>query len=81
MKIDKAKIGLKCITLVGAIDVQERVVALLQRDLSIKITDFGDFLRSLRTQMKRQKTYVFLDNLQVHHTQIVRIMLLRTIKF
>ena len=72
MKIDKAKIGLKCVAVVGAIDVQGRVVALLQRDLSIKTADFVDFLRSLRTRMKRQKTYIFLDNLQVHHTYIVR---------
>jgi transposase len=72
LKIDKAKIGFKCVAVVGAIDVQGRVVALLQRDLSIKTTDFVDFLRSLRTRMKRQKTYIFLDNLQVHHTHIVR---------
>ena len=72
MKINKAKIGFKCVAVVGAIDVQGRVVALLQRDLSIKTTDFVDFLRSLRTRMKRQKTYVFLDKLQVHHTHIVR---------
>jgi predicted transcriptional regulator len=26
----------------------------------------------LRTRMKRQKTYIFLDNLQVHHTHLVR---------
>ena len=72
LKIDKANIGFKCVAVVGAIDVQGRVVALLQTDLSIKTTDFVDFLRSLRTRMKRQKTYVFLDNLQVHHTHIVR---------
>ena len=72
MKINKAKIGFKCVAVVGAIDVQGRVVALLQRDLSIKKTDFVDFLRSLRTRMKRQKTYIFLDNQQVHHTHIVR---------
>ena len=63
MKINKAKIGFKCIAVVGAIDVQGRVVALFQRELSIKTKDFVDFLRSLRTHMKRQKTYVFLDNL------------------
>ena len=70
--IDKAKIGFKCIAVVGAINVQGRVVALLQRDLSIKTSDFVEFLRVLRTRMKRQKTYIFLDNLQVHHTHLVR---------
>ncbi len=59
LKIEKAKIGFKCVALVGAIDVQGRVVVLLQRDLSIKTTDFVDFLRSLRTRIKRQKIYVF----------------------
>ena len=71
LKIDKAKIGLKWIP-VAAIDVQGRVVALLQRDLSIKTSDFVDFLRALRTRMKKQKTYIFLDNLQVHHTHLVK---------
>ncbi len=63
LKIYKSKIVFKCKAVVGAIDVQGRFVALLQRDLSIKTTDFVDFLRVLRTRMKRQKTYVFLDNL------------------
>ncbi len=72
MKIYKARIGFSCIAAVGAIDVQGRVVALLQRDFSIKTTEFVDFLRSMCTCMKRQKTNVFLDNLQVHHTHIVR---------
>ena len=72
MKIDKAKISFKCIAVVAATDVQGRVVALLQRDMSIKTSDFVDFLRALRTRMKRQKTYIFLDNLQVHHTHIVK---------
>ncbi len=60
------------IAVVRAIEVQVRVIALLQRDLSIKTTDFLDFLSSLRKRMERQKTFVFLDNLQVHHTLIVR---------
>ena len=72
MKVDKAKIGFKCIAVVAAINIQGRVVTLLQRDLSIKTSDFVDFLRALRTRMKRQKTYIILDNLQVHHTHLVR---------
>ena len=44
LKIDKEKIAFKCIAVVAAIDVQGRVVALLQRDLSIKTSDFVDFL-------------------------------------
>ncbi len=72
LKIDKAKIGFKNVALVGAIYVKRRIVALLQRNLLIKTTDFVDFLRSLRTRMKRHKTYVFLGNLQAHHTHIVR---------
>ncbi len=71
LKIDKAKIGFKCFAVVGAIHVEGRVVELLQIDLSIKTTDFKNFLRSLCTRMKRQKTYVFLKNQQVHHTNIV----------
>ncbi len=72
MKIDKAKIVFKCIAVLGAINVQGRVVALLQRDLSIKTSDFVEFLSVLHTRMKREKTCIFLDNLQVHHTHLVR---------
>ncbi len=54
LKIDKAKIAFSaCVDVVVAIEVQGRVVALLQKDFSIETTDLVDFLRSLRTRMKR----------------------------
>lgn len=71
LKIDKEKIGFKCIAVVAAIDLQGRVVACLQRDMSIKTDDFVDFLKALRTRMFKRKTFVFLDNLRIHHTHII----------
>ena len=68
----KQRLVSNALLLWGAINVQGRVVALLQRDLSIKTSDLVEFLRVMRTRMKRQKTYIFLDNLHVHHTHLVR---------
>ncbi len=67
-KIHKAKIDFKFIAVQGTINVQGRVVALLQRDLLIKTSDFVEFCRVLRSRMMRQKAYIFIGNLQVHHT-------------
>ena len=71
LKIDKAKIGFKAIAAVAAINLQGRVVALLLREGSICTSDFVDFLRNLKSKMRGQKTFVFLDNLRIHHTLII----------
>jgi transposase len=71
LKIDKAKIGFRAIAVVAAINLQGRVVALLLREGSICTSDFVDFLRNLKSRMRGEKTYVFLDNLRIHHTLII----------
>ena len=71
MKIDKAKIGFRAIAVVAAINLQGRVVALLLREGSICKSDFVDFLRNLKSRMRGEKTYVFLDNLRIQHTLII----------
>ena len=71
LKIDKAKIGFRAIAVVAAINLQGRVVALLLREGSICTSDFVDFLRNLKSRMRGEKTYVFLDNLRINHTLII----------
>ncbi len=70
LKIDKAKIGLRAIAVVAAINLQGRVVALLLREGSICTGDFVDFLQNLKSRMRGEKTYVFLENLRIQHTFI-----------
>ncbi len=71
LKIDKAKIGFRAIAVVAAINLQGRVVALFLREGSICTSDFVDFLRNLKSRMRGEKTYVFLDNLKIHQTLII----------
>ena len=71
LKIDKAKIGFRAIAVVAAMYLQGRVVALVLREGSICTSDFIDFLRNLKSRMRGEKTYVFLDNLRIHHTIII----------
>ena len=72
MKIDKAKIGFKAIAVVAAINLKGRVIALLVKEKSIITSDFVEFLKKIRQRMYKAKTYVFLDNLNIHHTNIIK---------
>ena len=71
LKIDKAKIGFRAIAVVAAINMSGRVVTLLIKEKSIITDDFVDFLNKLRNKMRRAKTFIFLDNLRIHHTHII----------
>ena len=71
LNVEKLKIGFKEVAVVGAIDLSGRVVALLTREKSIATDDFVAFLKKLKQSMRKQKTYIFLDNLRVHHTHII----------
>ena len=72
MKIDKAKIGFKAIAVVAAINLKGRVIAILVKEKSIITSDFVEFLKKIRQRMYKAKTYVFLDNLTIHHTNIIK---------
>lgn len=47
--------------------MQGRVVAMVIKEKSINITFFIEFLHKLARKMNYRKTYVMLDNLQVHY--------------
>ena len=65
--VDKAKIGFKAIAVVAAINLSGEVVEVLIRENSICHPDFEAFLNALRTKMRSRKTYIFVDNLRIHH--------------
>ena len=69
--IDKQKLGFRAIAVVAAIDLSGKVVALLTREKSICTDSFLEFLELLRKKMRGAKTFVFLDNLKIHHTHII----------
>lgn len=71
-EILKHRLGFEAVAVVAAIDVKGRVVAMLIQKHSIKATDFLEFLDKLAANMKRRKTFIFLDNLTLHHTIAVR---------
>ncbi len=64
----RKKIGFRAIAVFAAINLKGRVVALLLREGSIFTSDFVDFLRNLKSRMRGEKTYVFLDNLRIQYT-------------
>ena len=45
---------------------------MLTQKRSINANDFQAFLDLLEKRMKRARTFVFLDNLTLHHTMLVR---------
>jgi transposase len=69
--VDKQKLGFRAIAVVAAIDLSGKVVALLTREKSICTDSFLEFLELLRKKMRGAKTFVFLDNLKIHHTHII----------
>lgn len=69
--VDKEKLGFKAIAVVAAINLTGHVVALLAKEKSIVTGDFLEFLGKLNKRMKGAETLVFLDNLSLHHTNII----------
>ena len=68
----KHKLGFEAVAVVAGINVNGKVVAMLTQKRSINAIDFQAFLDQLAKQMKRARTFVFLDNLTLHHTVLVR---------
>ena len=62
----------RCVAVVGAIDLEGNVKALLTHDRSIRVPEFKEFLDKLRANCKATPTYVLLDNLNVHHNKEVK---------
>ena len=68
----KHRLGFEAVAVVAAINLKGQVVAMLIQRQSIKTADFLEFLDKLAERMRRRKTFIFLDNLTLHHTIAVR---------
>ena len=58
--------------MVAAINIKGELIAMHVKEKSICRDDFIVFLNQMRRNRNRRKTYVFLDNLNIHHSYIVK---------
>lgn len=56
----------------AAIDLDGRVTSYQVTEKSIEVEKFVEFLRGLRAKVTTDEVYVFLDNLRVHHSNVVK---------
>lgn len=71
-EILKNKLGFEAVAVVAAINLKGHVVAMLIQRQSIKIADFLEFLNKLAERMRHRKTFIFINNLTLHHTVALR---------
>ena len=71
MEVPKEKLGFQAIAVVAAIDMKGRVVTMVVKEKSINIGSFIEFLIKLGKRMDGRKTYVLVDNLNIHYNQAV----------
>lgn len=71
LEVPKAKLGFKAVAVVAALDLRGKVVSLITREKSIDTEAFLEFMNKLCRKMRGKKTYVFLDNLRIHHTSAI----------
>jgi len=71
--IYKSKLGFKAIAVTGAINMHGEVSVVCAEDYSINVAKFLVFLQALRDKYDERLTlHIFLDNLRVHYSHIVR---------
>ena len=68
----KHKLGFEAVAVVAGINVNGKVVAMLTQKRSINAIVFQAFLNQLAKQIKRARTFVFINYLTLHHTVLVR---------
>ena len=73
LEIEKKRLAFKAIAVVGATDVEGRLVARIARDSIITKEDFMDFMEEVSVKSTRGKvTYLFIDNLPMHHMYVIK---------
>ena len=70
--LPKKKVGFKAIAVAAAINKKGEVVAHQIQDHSIDADAFMQFLRNLKSHVRRKKAVLLVDNLSVHRTKAVR---------
>ena len=72
MIVEKKKLGFKAIAVAACTDMDGRVVALRTVDKSIDKFDFVKFLDDVRDYTRHRWCTLFVDNLGVHYTDLVK---------
>ncbi len=67
--IERNKAGFDAVAAVAGIDALGRVIGIKLASKSIKEDDFADLLRQVHNYYNGNKSYVFLDNLHLHHSK------------
>ena len=67
--IPKAKLSFKAVAVVAAVDTNGEVIGVTLNPKSIRAESFREFLDKCAQHVKKRKTYMFLDNLHLHHNK------------
>ena len=67
--IPKANLGFKAVAVVAAVDLNGEVLGVTLNPKSIRAESFKAFLKKVGIFRRRRKTYLFLDNLRLHHNK------------
>ena len=70
--VEKKKLAFRAIAVAAAIDSEGHVVASHIVDGAINIEHFCTFLDKVGHIYQRKKTYMLVDNLNVHHSKLVQ---------
>jgi len=70
--VDRNSLGFKAVGVVAGINMLGKVVAVHMELNAIDKHSFVVFLKKVRKYNKGRKTYIFLDNLTVHYTDVVK---------
>ena len=63
------KLGFAAVAVTGAIDIEGKLISIVEEAHSINVDKFLTFLRDVRAQyLETQVIYIFLDNLRVHYS-------------
>ena len=72
VKIDYTDFNIKTTAVAAAISHEHGILKWKNYGKSVKAVDFLDFVKRIHRKMKDQKFALFMDNLSVHYTKIVK---------
>ena len=68
----KNKLGFTAVAVVGALDLKGRLIANEICDNFIDATVFIELLKGISSHYGGRRSYVFVDNLRMHHSAVVK---------
>ena len=70
--IDRSHINIKCTAVIAAISKQKGLIHWKQFEKSVNVEKFLQFLKELLAKFKKKDVTLFMDNLKVHHSKLVK---------